>query len=161
MLNIPPRSSMAPYDSAILIKDHQVYQTSKRPSDFVRSPLNQRTKAILTMMGFLCTVSWLSRTIIEISKDLGYDTTILQSMIAHLPKAFTTIGLLAPLIDSKDVDSMTANLGHPSNPLFVTVSIYYVPTILIALALGNLLAARDDGASREGRRCLWAPSASI
>ncbi|KAI4270521.1 MAG: hypothetical protein LQ337_006630 [Flavoplaca oasis] len=132
---------MAPYEESALLKNnHQTYQTSKRPSDFVRSPLSQRTKAILTVMGFLCTVSWLSRTIIEISKDLGYDITILHPAIAHLPKAFIIIGLFAPLIDHKDIDSMTANLGRPSNPLFVTLSIYCVPTIMVALVVGDMLA---------------------
>ncbi|KAL8877569.1 MAG: hypothetical protein Q9198_004438 [Flavoplaca austrocitrina] len=131
---------MAPYDSAILRNDHQAYRTLKGSSDLVRSPLTQRTKAILTMMGFLCTISWLSRTIIEISKDLGYNVNMLHPLIAHLPKAFIIIGLLVPLIDPKDFDSMTANLGRTSNPLFVALSIYCVPAILVALALGNILA---------------------
>ncbi|KAL9036685.1 MAG: hypothetical protein Q9180_004156 [Flavoplaca navasiana] len=131
---------MSGYTSSNVPNTRQAIWTSKRPSDFVRTPFTQRTKAVLTMMGFLCTVSWLSRTIIEISQDLGYNVTVQHPLIAQLPKAFIFIGLLTPLIDSKDLDSMTANLGRPSNPFFVTVSIYCVPTILVALALGNLLA---------------------
>ncbi len=88
--------SMPLYRSNNLPNTRQANWTSKRPSDFVRSPLSQRTKAVLAMMGFLCTISWLSRTIIEISKDLGYDITNLHPLMAHLPKAFIIIGSACP-----------------------------------------------------------------
>ncbi len=35
---------------------------------------------------------------------------------------------------------MTADLGRTSNPLFVSLCIYCLPTIMVALALGNTLA---------------------